>query len=116
MTRFWVTPDNVVVREWTKDEYDHHNAEICIKEDVLCNVCMNCGKYFSTASRIREDMNGDNPLKHFCRECKKKADNRLFFKPKNRNNGYAYLTMTLRCMETGYRNLDEKTIAYTQIY
>lgn len=116
MTRFWVAPDNVVVREWTKDEYDHHNPEICIKEDVLCNVCMNCGKYFSTTSRTKEGMGGDNTLRRFCRECKKKADNRVFFRPKNRNNGYAYLTMKLKCMETGYKNVNEKTVAYTQMY
>jgi hypothetical protein len=113
--RYWITTDNVVIREWRRDEYNNLEPTTRIQEDVLWNVCMNCGHPFSPTTQVANDMNGDNPYKHFCWECNKKKYN-WFFKPKNRNNGYAYLKTELTCFESGYKDIDGKQCFVTTMY
>lgn len=116
MVRYWITAcDHTCIREWTQEEYDNTDPSSHIFEDVLWNVCMNCGNPFSPATHIIEDMNGNNPHKHFCRECKRKQYN-LIFKPRDRNNGYAYLKTELKCFECGEKEIDGKSVFYQKTY
>ena len=113
--RYWITDDHVVIREWSQNEYDNLEPTVRIKENVLWNVCMNCGRPFSVATGTTEEANGNNANKHFCPKCKRKEYN-IFFKPKDRNNGYAYLMTELRCFETCYRNICNKQCFATTVY
>lgn len=113
--RLWMTNDHIVIREWTQEEYNNLDPTIHIHEDVLWNVCMNCGKLFSPTTQIVENMNGNNPCKHFCWECKRKEYN-LIFRPKNRNNGYAYVKTELNCLETVWKDIDGKQCVVTTVY
>lgn len=113
-TRYWMA-DGIVVREWNQHEYNFLEPTIHIQEDVLWNVCMNCEYPFSIVTHIVEDANGTNAHRQFCCDCKKK-ERRLFFRPRNRNNGYAYLKTELRCFESGYKNIDGKQCFVTRMY
>jgi hypothetical protein len=115
MTRYWVTDDGIIVREWTEREYRYADPTQYILEDVLWNVCINCGHPFSIATHIVKDADGDNPHKKLCRKCYNKKYN-LFFKPKNRNNGYAYITTKLRCFENTIKDIDGKQRFVTRLY
>lgn len=119
MTRYWMTTDNgICIREWTQEEYDNTDPSSHIYEDVLWNVCMNCGYPFSPATHIVKDMNGDNPHKHLCQKCKIKKDYFLLgpFAPKNRNGGYAYLNTELKCFECGEKEIEGKSVFYQRTY
>ena len=116
MVRYWITDCNsILIREWTQNEYDNLDASTHIKEDVLWNICLDCGRPFSPVTHTLEDMSGKNASGYFCRECKRKQYN-LIFKPKVRNNGYAYLKTELKCFECGEKEIDGKTVFYQRIY
>lgn len=114
MNRYWTTPDNIIIREWSSKEYEQLEPTICIEEKVLWNVCMNCGEPFSIASHIKTKPDGSN-VAHFCPECFIKQ-NRLFFAPKNRNNGYAYLMTKLHTIEFGEEEFNGVICSYTHEY
>ena len=114
-TRYWLTEDRILVREWNQYEYDSLEPTTRIQEDVLWNVCINCGYPFSIATHIVKDANDANALRQLCSDCRKKQ-NRLFFKPKNRNNGYAYFKTELRCFESGCENIDGKQCFVNRMY
>lgn len=116
MRRYWITNCcGICIREWTQDEYDSFDPVTHITEDVLWNVCLDCGKPFSPVGHTLEDVGGKNALGHFCIECERKKYN-LIFKPKVRNNGYAYLKTELKCFEVGEKEIDGKSVCYQQVY
>ena len=116
MTRYWMTADcGIIVREWTKGEYNNLNPETHIKEDVLWNICLDCGKPFSPVTHTLTDMSGSNANGYFCRYCERKKYN-LIFKPKVRNNGYAYLQTELKCYEVGEQEIDGVSVCYQRVY
>ena len=118
MTRYWITTDGVCIRKWIQEEYNTVDPSSHIYEDVLWNVCMNCGKPFSVAHHIITDANGDNPHKQLCRACKSKRDY-SFLGPitvRDRNGGYAYLKTELCCMEFGEKEIDGRQCFVTTKY
>jgi hypothetical protein len=115
MSRYWITSDKIVIREWSSKEYEQLEPTICIEEEVLWNVCMNCEAPFSVASYVKERPDGSNARRHFCPECSAKR-NRLFFAPKNRNNGYAYLMTKLHTVEFGEKEIDGIICPYRYEY
>ena len=116
MKRYWMTVCNdICVREWTQDEYNSLDPSAHTKEDVLWNICLDCGKLFSPVTHTLTDMSGKNAGGHFCRACENKKYN-LIFKPKVRNNGYAYIKTELQCFEVGEMEIDGKPVCYQRVY
>ena len=115
MNRYWITSDRIIIREWSSKEYKQLEPTTCIEEKILWNVCMNCGEPFSTASNTKIRPDGSNAIRHFCPECFCKKD-RLFFAPKNKNNGYAYLMTKLHTIEFGEKEINGIICNYTHEY
>lgn len=113
MTRYWVTLDNICIREWSQEEYNTLNPTDSITEDVLYNVCMCCGKPKSIAVSTVSTLDCKivkSEYASYCIECMPKL-----FRPK-RNNGYRKIKTKLRCIEFTEREIDGKMCQWTQLY
>ena len=110
--RHWIA-DGIVIREWTQEEYNTLNPTDRIKEDVLYNICMCCGRPKSIATSFMVDISGgtvDNDFINYCNNCLRKA---FRFK---RNNGYKKIKTELICVEFGEENFMGRIIPYTRFY
>lgn len=113
MTRYWVTPDNICIREWSQEEYNTLNPTDIITEDVLYNICMCCGKPKSIAVSAVSTLDYKtvkSEYASYCTECIPK-----YFRLK-RNNGYRKIKTKLRCIEFIEREIDGKMCSWTQQY
>lgn len=113
MTRYWVTPDNVCIREWSQEEYNTLSPTDTITEDVQYNVCMCCGKPKSVAVSVISTLDYKvvkSEYASYCSQCIPK-----FFRPK-RNNGYRKIKTKLSCIEFSEIEIDGRVCQYTQTY
>ena len=88
--RFWVAPDDSVIRHWTQEEYDTLHPSQCIKEYLKYTICRHCGKLLGVF----------NSHERYCKRCRIL----LSFIPRNR--GFKEVLTELHCVEIGEREID----------
>lgn len=114
--RYWVADGGIFVREWSRTEYQQHDPETPIIEEIKWYVCSRCGR---TLNNIATEDSFQNTWigprlkdKITCIKCPLAT---VYYNPLDKLRGFKKIPTKMRCFELKELEVDGKFITY-QIY